>query len=450
MTTTTTPSLGGLVRVTIASSDRRTDLALPSAVTVAELLPELARSVGVLEPATAHTGFRLLAADGTELSPSAGLAFQNIHDGAVLTLAPGVEESPRVYDDVVEAMSDVIEESTRPWEPTAARNTALISSASLLALGALSIGVERTSILAGALAGAIALVLLAASVVLSRLEHEDEIAVMLGWAAVVYAAVGAFTAVSSDEVLGAPLAAAGGAAAVTAVLAMAGLSSRRLLMLPGVILGVIAGAASGLVIATDLDPADVYLVALALAIIASAVQPALALTSAGASSPQPDDPAQLPEDPAEVDIEVVRQGARTGHDILLATTITSGLLLIAVAPLAVTLGVSGMLTTVAAAVALLVRTRQFRSGTEVGAGLVTAATGVLSIAISVLVLKPDWRPGLIVALTVVAAGTLVSTLVPTTRTVSRGRAAELLELVALVAMIPLLVIAIGIVSAVRS
>ncbi|MRJ75985.1 type VII secretion integral membrane protein EccD [Aeromicrobium sp. SMF47] len=443
-------SLGGLVRVTIASGDRRTDLALPSSVTVAELLPELARSMGVLEPGSAHTGFRLLAADGTQLSTSAGLAFQNVYDGAVLTLAPGIDETPRVYDDVVEAMSDVIEETTRPWEPTAARNTALIASGSLLALGALSIGVERTSILAGALAGAIALVLLTASIVVSRLEHENEIALMLGWSAVVYAAVGAFTAVSSDEILGAPLASAGGAGAVTAILAMAGLESRRLLMLPGVILGVIAAAASGLVIATDLEPAKIYLVALALAVIASGVQPALALTSAGASSPQPEDPASLPDDPSEVDIEKVRTGARVGHDVLLATTVTSGLLLIAVAPLAVTLGLTGMLTTVAAAVALLVRTRQFRSGTEVGAGLLTAAAGILSIAISVLVLEPDWRPGLIVVLIVVAAGTLVSTLVTSTRTVSRGRMAEVLELIALVAIVPLLVIAIGIVSAVRS
>nr|WP_302477508.1 type VII secretion integral membrane protein EccD [Aeromicrobium stalagmiti] len=439
-----------MVRVTIASGDRRTDLALPSAVTVAELLPELARSMGVLDPSSAHTGFRLLAADGSELSASAGLAFQNVHDGALLTLAPGGQAAPRVYDDVVEAMSDVIEDSTSPWEASAARRTALVAAGSLLALGALSIAIERTSVLAGSLAGVIALVLLAASIVLSRLEHEDEIALMLGWSAVVFAAVGAFTGVTSDEVLGASVASAGGAGAVTAVLAMAGLERHRLLLLPGAILGVLAAAASGLVIATDLGAAEIYLVALALVVIASGVQPALALTSAGASSPQPEDPALMPDDPAEVSIDEVRAGARIGHEILLATTITSGLLLVAVAPLAVTLGVTGMLTTVAAAIALLVRTRQFRSGTEVGAGLVTAAAGILSIAVSVLVLQPDWRPGLIVVLTVVAAGTLVTTLVPSTHTVSRGRTAELLELVALVAMIPLLVIAIGIVSAVRS
>ena len=37
----------GLVRVTIASGSRRVDLVLPGSIPVAELVPELARSVGL-------------------------------------------------------------------------------------------------------------------------------------------------------------------------------------------------------------------------------------------------------------------------------------------------------------------------------------------------------------------------------------------------------------------
>jgi type VII secretion integral membrane protein EccD len=436
--------------VTVASDERRTDLALPSAVTVAELLPELARSLGVLDPSSAHTGFRLLTADGTELSPSTGLAFQNVHDGALLTLASGIAPPPRVYDDVVEAMADVVEESTTPWEASAARRTALVASASLLALGALTISLERTSVLAGALAGAIAVVLLAATVVLSRLEREDEVALMLGWAAVVYAAVGALTGVSGDHLLEAPVAAAGAAAALTGALAAAGVERHRMHLLPAVVLGVIGAAASGLVITTDLRAAEVYLTALVLVVLAAGVQPAIALAVAGGSSPQPQDPGAVPDEPDEVPLDQVREGARVGHSVLLAVTVTSGLLIVLIAPLAVSLGITGTLTAAAASVALLVRTRQFRSGTEVGVGLVSAAAGVLSIALSVLVMRPEWRPALVIVLTVLAAGTLLSTLVPSSSTVARGRAAEVLELVALVALLPLLVIAIGIVSAVRS
>ena len=42
-------SASGLVRVTVASGTRRVDLVLPGAVPVAELVPELARSVGLLD-----------------------------------------------------------------------------------------------------------------------------------------------------------------------------------------------------------------------------------------------------------------------------------------------------------------------------------------------------------------------------------------------------------------
>ena len=80
MTTSLAPA-SGIVRVTISADDKRVDLALPSAVAVAELLPEIARTLGVLDPSSAHTGFRLLGADGTELSASSGLTLQNVQDG---------------------------------------------------------------------------------------------------------------------------------------------------------------------------------------------------------------------------------------------------------------------------------------------------------------------------------------------------------------------------------
>jgi type VII secretion integral membrane protein EccD len=449
VTTSLAPS-SGIVRVTVSSDERRVDLALPAAVTVAELLPEIARMLGVLDPSSAHTGFRLLGPDGAELSAASGLTLQNVQDGAMLTLVPGAVAPPRVYDDVVEAMADVVESSTTPWEASSARRTALFAAGSLLMLGAVAIGLERTSVLAGALAGAIAVLLLAAAVVLSRLEHEDEIALMLGWGAVVYATVGAFTALSDEAWLEGPTAAAGGAAAVTGALAAVGIARHRMLMLPAVILGAVGGAGSGLVIATDFEAADVYLTALVLLVVAAGVLPTLALAAAGGSSPQPQDPGTVPDDPDEVPIDEIRTGALTGHSVLLAITVTSGLLIALVAPLAVTLGLTGTLTAAAAAVALLVRTRQYRSGAEVGAGLISAAIGVASIAVSILVLRPDWRPGLVIVLTVLSAGTLLSTLIPVSSSVARGRAAEMLEVVALVAMLPLLVIAIGIVSAVRS
>ncbi|MFB9764466.1 EsaB/YukD family protein, partial [Nocardioides kongjuensis] len=100
----------GLVRVTVTSGTRRVDLVLPGAIPVAELLPELARSVGLLDPATVHGGYRVGTSEGRRLALDTGLTLQGIEDGGLLTVTAGVDDpAPRVYDDVVEAMTDVVE-----------------------------------------------------------------------------------------------------------------------------------------------------------------------------------------------------------------------------------------------------------------------------------------------------------------------------------------------------
>ena len=54
----------------------RVDLVLPGAVPVAELVPELARSVGLLDPLTVHGGYTVTGPDGRRLSGDAGLVLQ--------------------------------------------------------------------------------------------------------------------------------------------------------------------------------------------------------------------------------------------------------------------------------------------------------------------------------------------------------------------------------------
>lgn len=447
---TTDAGVVGLVKVTVRHADKSADLALPAAVPVAELVPEVARTLGALDPTSAHHGFRFVTSEGTPLSGSAGLVFQNIHDGAVLVLTPGVEEPRRVYDDVVEAMADVVEATTSPWSPESARRTALVAATGLLGLGALTIALERPSVIAGSLAGVVALVLVTAAIVLARLEDEAEVAVVLGWSAAGFAAVGGITAVDVGALLGWPTAAAGAGAAVAAGLTMLGLTSHRLLLMPAVIVGGLVALASSVVASTDFAAPQVYLTILLVITIAAGIQPALSLASVGAGAPQPQDPSVLPDDPDEVPLEQVQRSVRTGHDVLLALTASTGLLLLLTAPLAVTRGLTGALVVVCVSLALLVRTRQFRSGAEVAVGIVSAGSGLAALALSVLVLQPQWRLGLVIALVVVAAGTLVATLVPTDSSVRRGRTAEVIELAALVAMLPLYVIAVGIVSAVMS
>ena len=136
-------SASGLVKVTVTSGTRRVDLVLPAAVPVAELLPELVRSVGLLDGSTVYGGYRLVTQEGRELAPDASLTMQGVEDGVVLTVAAGVDEpAPRVYDDVVEAMTDIVERDLKPWQPATGRRTAMAAASLLLGLGAVALLIQ--------------------------------------------------------------------------------------------------------------------------------------------------------------------------------------------------------------------------------------------------------------------------------------------------------------------
>src|SRR4051794_17229202 len=150
-------STSGLVRVPASSGPRRVDLVLPGSVPVAELIPELARSVGLLDAATVYGGYRVVTPEGRELEGGSGLTGQGIADGGLLIVSAGVDEAPpRIYDDVVEAMTDVVERDLRPWAPTSGRRTALVAAALMMGLGAVALLIQYESLVAGVTAAVVA------------------------------------------------------------------------------------------------------------------------------------------------------------------------------------------------------------------------------------------------------------------------------------------------------
>lgn len=441
----------GLVRVSVASGTRRVDLVLPGAVPVAELVPELARSVGLLDPATVYGGYRLVTPDGRELAPDAGLVIQGVEDGGLLTVAAGVDDRmPRVYDDVVEAMTDVVEHDLRPWEPASGRRTALCAAGLLMALAAVALLIQRGSLLAGVAAAVVAAALLTGAVVLSRAQREHEAAVAVAWMATVYAAVAGLMLVTEAPFFGPPVAAAGGAAAFVGLVCLVGLGEGRPLVIPPVVVGAVF-LATGLVMgAADFDPAIVLTVALVLVVLAGSVLPWLALGATGTSVDQLYTAADITAEPRPVDPARVGADARVAHEILVAVSATVGLLLVLVAPLAVSLGVSGTILAVMCCLVVMLRTRQYRTGSEVLVGLASGVLGLVSVAVSALWLHPDWRPAAAVVLAATGAVLLAVTMLPTPPSVRRGRAGDVAETVALLSLLPLLLVAVGLFSAIRN
>ncbi|GFJ95376.1 type VII secretion integral membrane protein EccD [Phytohabitans rumicis] len=98
----------GLVRLTVAAPARRIDLALPERAPLAELLPILLGQAGedLPDAGTAADGWVLRRADGAILEPARTLAAHRVRDGEVLHLTHAGTDWPELeYDDVVDAIA---------------------------------------------------------------------------------------------------------------------------------------------------------------------------------------------------------------------------------------------------------------------------------------------------------------------------------------------------------
>jgi type VII secretion integral membrane protein EccD len=443
-------SASGLVKVTVTSGTRRVDLVLPAAVPVAELLPELVRSVGLLDGSTVYGGYRLVTQEGRELAPDASLTMQGVEDGVVLTVAAGVDEpAPRVYDDVVEAMTDIVERDLKPWQPANGRRTALAAASLLLGLGAVALLIQGGSVAATA-AVLVAAALVTGSIVLSRAQGEPEAAVPVAWMGAAYGAVAGLLFAPEGELLALPVACAGAGALLAGLVCLVGLGEGRTLVIPAVVVGALFLATGLFMRAASFDPAVVLTTALVLIVIAGSVFPWLALGATGTRVDQLFTIADITADADEIDAAEVGVDARVAHEILVATSGTVGLLLVLIAPLAVQLGLFGTLVALMCCVVVMLRTRQYRVGSEVLVGLVAGVAGLATVAVSVLWLHPEWRPATAVTLAATGAVLLAVTLLPSTPSVRRGRLGDVAETVALVSLPPLMILATGVFAAIRS
>lgn len=456
----TTPVGSGLVRVTVASGSRRVDLVLPGAVPVAELVPELARSVGILDASTVYGGYRLVAQDGRRLANDAGLLIQGIEDGGLLTVTAGIDdESPRVYDDIVEAMADVVEHELKPWEASAGRRTALGAGGLLLGLGALALLLQGESVMGGLAAATAAGLLVVGGIVLARGQDEPDAGVAVALIAVLYAGVAGLLLAPGElgswewplpiEFFGAPLSTAGAAMLLVGVVAVVGLKEGRSLVIPAIVVGAMLAASGLLMQVAEFDPSVVFTVLMTLVVLAGSIFPWLALGVTGTKVDQIYSLHDITADPDEIDPAQVGADARVAHEILLAVSATVGTLLVLLAPLAVSRGVFGTILAAVCCLAVMFRTRQYRAGSEVMAGLLSGILGLASVALSMLLIHDGWRAGAAIALAVVGAVLLVSTLVPASPSVRRGRIGDTVETATLLSLLPLMVVAAGFFDAIR-
>jgi type VII secretion integral membrane protein EccD len=132
----------GLARVTISAPQRRVDVALPEHTPLVELLPEVLRHAGegLADDGERHGGWLLRRADGRVLTTAQGLFSQGVRDGEVLHLVPARDDWPELeYDDVVEAIAEGARRCGAVWTPDSTRTATLAGAVVLMTLGLLAV-----------------------------------------------------------------------------------------------------------------------------------------------------------------------------------------------------------------------------------------------------------------------------------------------------------------------
>lgn len=440
-----------LVRVTVTAGDRTLDLVLPSRLPLAEIVPEVAGLIGSLDAYEAYGGYALVGSDGKALDLDASFLAQGVHDGQVLTLVTGAEaDDKKVYDDVVEAVADSVEGLGAGWTAQNSRATALGLAALLLALGAAALFLQRQSgFVISVVAGVATLLLLLAGAVFARVRVDVAAAAVVLVGAAVYAVVGALSAVSGD-VRELPLVAAGVVLAAVGGISMALLREHAWAFLPGVVVGLAAAATGGILLTTTFDANKVVAIVVVVAVILGSLIPWFALSSSRTMVTPMQSESEILAEPAPIDPDRIRRGVDLAHDLVLGLSLSVTLVVVLGAPSVVQLGWAGLGIVWAAGVVQMMRTRQFLLARDVVVGLLGGALGVVAGTVTALMQHPDWAVVIGPIVGVAAAAVLVSLALPDRATVRQGRILDLCEGLALFLLIPLLVVALGLIAAFRS
>jgi len=447
----TAPVGVGLARVTVATPKRRIDVALPETVALGELLPHVLRHAGegLADEGPQHGGWALRRSTGALLDPKRSLAMQAIRDGEVLHLVPRRSEWPELaYDDVVEIIASGSRRAERSWGKPATRLCALALVAVVLNLGLIGVALaEAPWTMPGGVALGFAAILVAVGVVLARAAGDAVAGAVVAGCAVGYAALGGFLIVGPADRepldFGAPQVALAAAAVILiGVLGYVGVAAYAQIFVAAIATGLL-GLLSALLCAAGMDPDGAAAVALTVALGTLPGYPLLSAWLGRIPMPElPERPEEMLEDRPSPRRSVVFAAASRSHQLL------NGLLLAASATTVVCTVVLllqpsrwGVLLAGAGCVTLLLRARLFPTprqrvpmlvGGAASAGLLLQATVAGSAPTARMLI---W----LVMVTVVAGLVLAAGLAYSRSSPSpyMGRIGDILDVVAIMALLPL-------------
>ncbi|MDR1441540.1 MAG: hypothetical protein LBJ02_04000 [Bifidobacteriaceae bacterium] len=431
-----------VAKITIRHESKRLDMSVPLNATPEEALPEVARYLGTLGHGGSYDGYLLTRLHGASLERDRALEDQGVVDGDEfrLTLAREVEP-PKVYDDIVEAVGEAVGSASKPWSPEDTAATAEAATVILAAVGAglLALGEPTTTGLVLATCG-LGLIVAGAAVLVRLGRGRGAIGMTLTaalYGGVVGRMVGEFLAPEwawTTACVG---------LFVAGVLSMITLPRDREAALAPITVGVALGAATAATHLFDLAAPGVFAITAAVAGTLTNAIPWLAMNTTRIKAATPVPVGGVLQEQPPIDGEELQQRFIQGQRILVYLRAASMVVVLVSIPVMVKGGVAALIEAVALFLGLLLSSRQAYSRLEVGLIGMIAVLGLGLTAWTAGLAHPEWSGPVVAVLGLAAAATAALTLFGRAKGAGLGRIADLVDLVALVSLLPLAVVVAG-------
>lgn len=379
----------GLSRVTLVAPHTRVDLALPTDVPLADMLPTLLRYAGdrLADDPAARDGWALSRLGGVTLDSSRTPAQLEVRDGELLYLRPrGTDDAEMVFDDVVDAVATATQQRAGRWQPATTRTFGVALGLAALLGGALVVllaGPPQAA--SGAVGLTMALGLLVTALVLSRALGHSRIALAFALVSAVYAGVGGLLVFAGDRTadrLAAPHALVGATAVllITTIAAVAVADAAEIFLSAGVCAAaLLTGTAISLL--TGAEPAGSAAIVSTVMFAALPALPMLAYRLARLPVPSvPSGPEDLKRDTESVDGARVLALSDRADGFLAGMLSALAVVGAVAAALVATAGHPGLAMAAVLGLLLLARARWFISRAQRLPLLVAGAVGLAAAA----------------------------------------------------------------------
>ncbi|MEV4759511.1 type VII secretion integral membrane protein EccD [Micromonospora sp. NPDC049559] len=454
-----------MCRLVVCGPDSQLEIAVPARVVVADLLPVLLRQLGdgMADAGLGHDGWVLQRLGGPPLDEEATIGSCGLTDGTVVHLRPRADRIPPVhFDDLADGLATGVRDRPGLWRPEMVRWAAAGTLALALGAGLVALAGTGPTLARAVVAGAVALLLAAAGPIFTRSFGDRLFGLVAAAGAAGYGALAGLVAPdaatpTSRLVLGAPQLFT--AAVIVAVLAVP----------VGVLVGragpataaVVSGAlvtATGAALATfaGVDGAGAGGVVAVSATVLTAAVPVTAFRLARIRlAPLPTRPEHLQEDiDPEPSEELLGRAAAadrymTGLHVGLGLAAGVGLVLCALGG-----GWAGYTLAGLTALVRLLAARPMTSGWHRLAGAAPAAAGLVAVAL--LALRGAEPPVRLAAVPAALAILVVLLFLAARHLPGRrlmpvwGRIGDVTQLVATVALLPVLAAVLDLYGAARA